>query len=188
MTPPNLPHPTEHLTLASPSPPLQAAFLDMVGEFEAAGELARLGRSAGLAREDFAAYLRLLGERSRSVNLPVGFVPEDVYWLVREAEGADAMVLGVTSLRHYLTPLLEDVGGHIGYSIRPSARRRGYGTRILALALEKARERGFERVLVTCDTNNIGSARIIEKNGGTLASEGFSAVAQTRVSRYWIEL
>ena len=167
---------------------MQTPFLDMVNDFDAAGELLRLGRSAALARENFAAYLRLLGERSRGINLPMGFVPEDVYWLVREAEGHDPMALGTTSLRHYLTPLLEDVGGHMGYSIRPSVRRRGYGTRILALALEKARERGFERVLVTCDTDNIGSARIIMTNGGVLASEGYSAVAQTRVSRYWIAL
>jgi len=160
----------------------------MVDEFEAAGELPRLGRAVTLACDDFAAYLRLLDDRSRGVNLPIGFVPETVYWLVRDAGGPDPVALGVTSLRHELTPLLEDVGGHIGYSIRPSARRRGYGTRIHALALEKARERGLPHVLVTCDTDNIGSARIIVKNGGVLASEGYSAVTQSQVSRYWIAL
>src|SRR5579863_7125147 len=173
MTSQDLRQAPEHLSLASPSPLLASAFLALVDDFDAAGELHRIGRSVALARDDFAAYLRLLDDRSRGINLPPAFVPESVYWLMRDAGGPNPVVLGVTSLRHFLTPLLEDVGGHIGYSIRPSARRRGYGTRILALALEKARERGSERVLVTCDTDNIGSARIIVKNGGVLASEGY---------------
>jgi len=97
-------------------------------------------------------------------------------------------VLGTMALRHYLTPLLEDVGGHIGYAIRPSERRKGYGTRILALTLERARAMGLGRVLVTCDTDNLGSARVIQRNGGALASEGHSVRTGTRVSRYWIDI
>ncbi len=174
----------QRLELVVPSPDLKDAFLAMVADFQAAGELDRLGRAAALAPEDFDAFLRLLADRARGVNLPIGFVPEDTYWLVLDR----AAVLGTTGLRHYLTPTLEDVGGHIGYSIRPSERRKGYGTRILALVLERARARGLDRVLVTCDTDNLGSARIIEKNGGVLASRGFSSITRTLVSRYWIEL
>jgi predicted acetyltransferase len=175
---------SERLELVVPSPDLKDAFLAMVADFEAASEVDRLSRATARALEDFDAFLHLLADRARGVNLPVGFVPEGVYWLVRDG----VTVLGTTGLRHVLTPTLEDVGGHIGYAIRPSERRKGYGTRILALALQRAQARGLDRVLVTCDTDNIGSARIIEKNGGKLASQGFSSISQTHVSRYWIEL
>ncbi len=83
---------------------------------------------------------------------------------------------------------MEDVGGHIGYRIRPSERRKGYGTLILALTLAEARKLGLPRVLLTCDQDNIASARVIQANGGALASEGYSPQTQTLVSRYWIEL
>ncbi|MEW5867934.1 MAG: GNAT family N-acetyltransferase [Chloroflexota bacterium] len=79
-------------------------------------------------------------------------------------------------------------GRHIGYAIRPVRWRRGYGTHILALTLEKARERGLRRVLVTCDKENTASARIIEKNGGRLAGEALAERSGKPVLRYWIEL
>ncbi len=174
----------ERLELIAPTLALKDAFLEMVADFEAAGERQRLGRAIALATQDFAAYLQLLDDWQRGVNLPLGFVPQDLYWLVRD----NTTVLGTTAVRHELMPPLEDAGGHIGYNIRPSERRKGYGTRILALALDRARARGLNRVLLTCDMDNIGSARIIEKNGGVLASQGFSPIMQTHVSRYWIQL
>lgn len=120
-------------------------------------------------------------------DLPPGRVAETRFFLV--AHEADALtVIGMSTLRHTLTPLLEDVGGHIGYRIRPSARRQGYGTRILELTLRQAQPLGLSRVLLTCDQDNIASARVIQRNGGVLASEGYSAQTATVVSRYWIEL
>jgi predicted acetyltransferase len=175
---------SERIELVSPTPALKDALLAMLADFEAAGEPRRLGRATQLAVQDFDAYLRLLEEYARGVNLPTDLVPQDTYWLVRDG----TTVLGTVALRHYLTPALEDVGGHIGYNIRPSERRKGYGARILAIVLERARARGLDRVLLTCDTDNIASARIIEKNGGVLASQGVSPISQTYVSRYWIAL
>ena len=72
------------------------------------------------------------------------------------------LLIGVSSLRHHLTHALEHHGGHIGYAIRPSERRKGYGTRLLAMTLDQ-HAMGFRRVLVTCDTDHIASARVIEK-------------------------
>ena len=106
------------------------------------------------------------------------------YWLVKDNE----IVLGESRLRHRLTPALENEGGHIGYAIRPRQRRKGYGTCILRLTLEKARDMGLDRVLVTCDTDNLASARIIEKNGGALAGYGISPQSGIQVSQYWIDL
>ena len=158
-----------------------------IDDFEAASEWKTPGRNAQLARSNFAAFVQRLEEDEHGVNLAPGIVPSSQYWLLRH-DADDVTVLGVSHLRHALTPDLEDVGGHIGYSIRPSERRRGYGTRILALTLQYARALGLERVLVTCDTDNTGSAWIIQKNGGVLASEGYSALVETRISRYWITL
>jgi len=78
------------------------------------------------------------------------------------------------------------VGGHIGYGIRPSERRKGNATKILSLALDKARELGIERALLTCDKDNIGSAQTIINNGGQLDSE--DVVNDTEIQRYWINI
>jgi len=133
---------------------------------------------------DFPAFLHRLADDESGVELPPGWVPHTLFCLVRN--GKD--IVGQSDLRHHLTPELEIEGGHIGYNIRPSERRKGYGTLILALTMEKAREMGLTRVLVTCDTDNIGSAKIIEKNGGVLASQGIDERTGKHKSRYWIEL
>jgi len=91
-------------------------------------------------------------------------------------------------LRHALTPHLAQIGGHIGYNVRPSQRRQGYGTALLAYTLEQARQFGLTGVLITCDTDNIGSARIIEKNGGQLINQTMVDGYAKLISRYWIDL
>ena len=80
----------------------------------------------------------------------------------------DDTVVGRVSLRHELTPWLLEVGGHIGYAVRPSARRRGYATAALARVLPVAADLGIDPALVTCDEDNIGSRKAIEANGGVL--------------------
>jgi predicted acetyltransferase len=179
------------LDLVEPSLALGDAYWALLGDFRAAGEIYRVhGSGAGselatLARKALPDFIRQLDEQSRGIGLPTGYVPASSFWLVRRGDG---VMVGVSNLRHGLIPALEDVGGHIGYSIRPSERCKGYGTRILALTTEKARARGLGQVLLTCDTDNLGSARVIEKNGGVLASSGVSATSGTHVLRYWIAL
>lgn len=178
----------ERLESAKPATRWEAAYLAMIDDFEAAGEPSiPAGSGVVLARSDFAAFVQRLRDDERGVGFKPGIVPSSAYWLLRH-DADSVTVVGVSALRHALTPALEDVGGHIGYSIRPSERRRGYGTRILALTLQYARVLGLDHVLVTCDTDNIGSARVIEKNGGVLASESYSALVEARISRYWITL
>ena len=178
----------ERLELAAPATRWEMAYLAFLDDFEAASE-PRIPAGSGveLARSDFAAFVQRLQDDERGVNLKPGIVPSSAYWLLRH-DADDVTILGVSALRHALTPALEDAGGHIGYSIRPSERRRGYGARILALTLSCARALGLKRVLITCDTDNIGSARVIENNGGVLASEGYTELTKTRISRYWIML
>jgi predicted acetyltransferase len=102
-------------------------------------------------------------------------VPCTERWLAVHGEYA-----GRITLRHWLTEPLLTWGGHIGYSVRPSARRRGHASRALALMLPIAAHLGIERVLVTCDTDNEPSRRTIERNGGVYED--------TRVGklRYWV--
>lgn len=137
-----------------------------------------------LAFREFSKYISTLQDWELGNNLPTGWVPSSTYWLVRDG----CFILGNSSLRYFLTPDLEELGGHIGYRIHPLERKKGYGTLILKLTLEKARERGMTDVLVTCDTANIGSAKVIMNNGGVLAYQGYSEKFKRAVSRYWIRL
>ncbi len=112
---------------------------------------------------------------------PSGLVPADTYWVTDHA-GDGCVVVGFLQLRHTLNARLREIGGHIGYSIAPSHRRRGHATRALVLALGRAREIGIDRALVTCHDDNPASARTIEAAGGVLED------TRAGVRRYWIEL
>jgi predicted acetyltransferase len=172
------------LTLLEPTLVLKDEFLGMAAEFQAEGVTYSHHERA---RNDFGAFLDEMRAYAQGIGLPAGHVPMTTFWLVREDEHGKT-VLGEGRLRHCLNSALEVEGGHIGYAIRPSARRQGYGTRILALTLEKARRMGLQRVLVTCDRENIASARVIEKNGGLLSGKAVSPRTGKAISQYWIEL
>lgn len=173
---------TQTLRLVEPSLELKTEFLDF------AREVKREGRSQQEmiddALVDFAGYVRRRLEWSRGRRLPAGWVPSSEYWLC----GDDGTVLGFGSLRHSLNSALERFGGHIGYYIRPTARQKGYGAAILQQMLEKARRLGLKRVLITCDDDNLASARIIEKNGGILRDTIQNAGHDVPTRRYWIDL
>ena len=101
---------------------------------------------------------------------------------------AGPSIVGRVSIRHALNPYLERVGGHIGYVVVPEFRRRGVATEMLRQALVIARdELGLGRVLVTCDDDNVGSIRTIEKNGGVLESVVADPEMATPKRRYWID-
>ncbi|MGH3334294.1 MAG: GNAT family N-acetyltransferase [Nocardioides sp.] len=119
----------------------------------------------------------LLSRGDTSVPLPEGIVHSDYLWLV---DGSG--FVGYLALRHALTPFLLEEGGHIGFSVRPSRRCEGHATRALALALPRAAALGLERVLVTCDDDNEGSRRTIERNDGVYED------TRKGKRRYWIEL
>lgn len=94
--------------------------------------------------------------------------------------------LSVSRLRHKLTKTLLKEGGHIGFDVPPSKRGNGYGTILLSLTLEKAKEKGINKVLLTCDKDNIASKRVIEKNGGILENIITSERTGKEVLRFWI--
>ncbi len=174
--------------LVEPDVRYHKAFLAMIEDFRLAGE-DRYRNVAEVARHDFPTYVQHLQDAARGIGLRPDWVPYTIFWMV--GPGAP-LVIGSVQLRHRLTPALEKEGGHIGYNITPSRRRQGLGTLQLALALDEVRNRhdalGLDRVLITCDTDNIASARIIRKNGGVFESEVISDYSGKPVSRYWVSV
>lgn len=118
-------------------------------------------------------------------NIPDGRVPGSTYFCIRTL---DSKIVGMINIRHDLNEFLFNEGGHVGYSIRPTERNKGYATLMLRLALEKCRELNLRKVLVTCDKINIGSAKVIINNNGILENEIYSKIYDEIVQRYWIEL
>jgi predicted acetyltransferase len=178
-----------HLTPADPR--LHASYLSALDELEAEGngryftmvlepedqfagvhyDRAALSDPATFA--DFCAYTREL-EHAETPR-PAAWVTGTYLWMVEGDE-----VVGRISLRHELTPFLLEVGGHIGYAVRPSARRRGHATDAVAQMRPLCADRGLEQVLITCDEDNTGSRRAIEKNGGVLED------VRHGKRRYWV--
>lgn len=113
-----------------------------------------------------------------------GRVPDSTYFCLDLDRD---IFVGAVNIRHYLNESLLFTGGHIGDGIRPSERRKGYATAMLRLALEKCRELGIRRVLMTCDRGNIGSAKSIAGNGGILENEVLNEDGVWE-QRYWIDL
>ena len=129
---------------------------------------------------DFDYYLEHL-EIKTETN---GRVPDSVFFLL---DNDRDRLLGAVNIRHYLSDSLLKEGGHIGDGIRPSERRRGYGTEIVRLALIECLKLGITRVLMTCDKDNVASAKTIIKNGGVLENEFVNSEGNVE-QRYWITL
>jgi len=117
----------------------------------------------------------LLAEQREDAPRRPGFVPVTTLWWVDGEE-----FLGRLAIRHRLTPELESLGGHIGYDVRPTARRRGHGTAMLHAALPYAHRLGIDPALIMCDNTNIASRNIIEGAGARFADQ------RGRKLRYWL--
>jgi predicted acetyltransferase len=171
-----------HCSLVEPSPHLFGAFLQMSDDYLRAGE-ARYQREGGWTPEAFAEFLCQLTDQGRGIGLALGKTPVITSWLL----DGTGRIVGVSRLRPILTDELLNEGGNIGYDVPPSCRRKGFGTELLRQTLAKARLHGLGRVLVTCNEDNEGSRRIIERCGGTLASKGISEDDGAPLLRFWIE-
>ena len=168
------------LILVEPSLAYKNPCLEAVGEFHAAGEYAV--DAAELAAKFEELIARLAAAKDPANALP-GELPYEDFWLMDGEEWIGKLTLRTSINEKYLHS-----GGHIGYEIRPSKRRLGYGTELLRLGLAKACQRGLKRVLLTCDETNLGSRKVIENNGGQFEN-AVQVEGQTVLKmRYWIDL
>jgi len=170
--------------LTSPHVRFRASFLEAVRENVAEGEFfgntlrneLEVYGDTWHEPEGFARYVAAIREEElEEGRRPAGFVPATWYWYV----DGDTY-LGRIQIRHRLTPSLRELGGHIGYGVRPSARRKGYATAMLQDVLPYARELGLDRVLVTCDTTNTASRKVIDAVVGEFEDERAGKL------RYWV--
>jgi predicted acetyltransferase len=160
-----------------------ASYRALVREFAERGE-PPVPFPLSFAHEDFDTFLAQLAACERGEGIPEGFVPHTTYWLVDDA----GEVVAVSNLRHRLNEKLRVEGGHIGYGVRPSARRRGHATELLKRTLTEARVLGVREALVTCAKENAGSVATIVNCGGRLQSEEYIEARGEIVQRYLIDL
>jgi predicted acetyltransferase len=173
--------------LVLPTPSVRESFIVAMGEFGGEGRggadddtmIAREMRQHGArwaTEAGFSEYVSsLLADADDDTVRPAHLVPSTTYWWVDGTE-----YLGRLAIRHHLNPRLLEIGGHIGYDVRPSARRRGHATAMLRAALPRAHELGIDPVLITCDVDNVASRKVIEANGGQFEDERSGKL------RYWV--
>jgi predicted acetyltransferase len=167
----------------APTVRVESAFLAMLADF-AANDPPNAEVYAP-ARADFAAYVEALVNEERGVSLRPGRVPCTHRWLVDSAGSTVAVV----RLRHNIdTPFLAENGGHIGYDVAPTHRRKGYGHLAMATALLEARRIGLTRVLLCTGQGNAASRAVIERGGGQLEAVTYSEFWGEHLCRYWVHV
>lgn len=159
------------------------AFLDEVNLIDKGYPWQYAGMSKLKNCNSYEEWIKDKENEKNGINLPNGYVPASTYLLVRTN---DNKVIGICNIRHTLSVFLLNYGGHIGYTIRPSERRKGYGIIQLEKALEKCNDLNIDKVLITCNEENIASAKTIEKCYGEY--ENTVHMRDETLRRYWITL
>ena len=164
------------ITLADEIRAYRRAFLAAGDSIDGTGSLRR--------RENPADWIADNIQCSRRETAPKNFVPATQFVYLRE----DGKIVGMLQVRHELNGYLAVYGGHIGYSVHPDHRRKGYAAQMLRDALPYCREIGLDRVLITCNAKNEGSRRTIVKNGGVYDGTAHEPNEDVDIERYWISL
>ena len=152
-----------NLKLVHPQSVFKASYLSYIEEL---GEEERYPFPLDFEHRDFEAMLQRNEDFEQGINLPEGFVPSSTRWLIQ-----DTLIIGVSSLRHFLNDDIAFVGGHIGLGIRPSCRKKGFSKKLLELTLQEAFVRNMREVHIHCYSNNVASKAMIISCGGVLHSE-----------------
>ncbi len=157
-----------------------AAFADMIDDYDVAGTPFLSMTSPDI----FPYFVRTCIKHSTGIGLGLDTSPYTRYFLVDDA----GTIYAQGDVRHKATKYNLTVAGQIGYGVLPSKRKCGYGTIMCKLLLEKAKENGFNEVIITCREDNVGSSKIIEKNGGKLLAKFFNQKDKTNMRRYRVDL
>lgn len=170
------------LKLVLPAPEYKEKLLDYKREFIENGE--SMDGTGGLGRaKTFEEWYQAFIDNLKEETVQAGMVPATTYMAVSTDDGR---LIGMIDIRHRLNDYLLNFGGHIGYSIRKSERKKGYATEMLALALKECAKLNMSKVLITCDKDNIASAKTMINNGALLENEIPEGNGITQ--RYWITL
>ena len=168
------------LVLIKASERYERQIVEMLDEWAATGESIIPWAIRKNDWHDFGYYLKHL-ELTEPRD---GLVPDSTFFCL---DAERDIIVGAVNIRHYLSGSLLFDGGHIGDGVRPSERRKGIATRMIALALDECRKLGISRVLMVCDKANVASAKSIVNNGGVLENEVIDDDGEV-VQRYWIDL
>ena len=168
------------IELRKPVANLISSYLESIEEMRQIGEIVWEG-IIPKAGEDPLIFVERLN-RAEMTPEP-GLVAQTTYWAV-----SNNQVVGRIALRHQLTEKLKEFGGHIGYEVRPSARRKGIATEMLRLLLQTPKSREIGRLLVTCAPDNTASNKAILANGGILERTAFVEAWHRDTNYYWIDL
>lgn len=173
----------EELTLFRPA----MAFAQQIDDFrsEMLAAHSSFDGCSRLEKYDTAQdWLSHLDQFETAATCPPGCVPSSTWLAIRKADGR---LVGIIDIRHHIDhPILSVWGGHIGYSVRPGERGKGYAREMLRQVLPRCRALGLDRLLITCGETNPASAHVITANGGIL--ESTVEVDGERIQRYWITL
>lgn len=177
-----------NLYLTLPSLKDEKEILNLIDEYnQYVSEISGIDKFEGIRDfsniKDFKEWIQKIDRNRYKENVPSHLVPSTIY-LARSK--SDERIVGVISLRHYLNDNLLKYGGHIAYSIRPSERKKGYGSEMLKLALSEYKNMRVDKVLISCKKENIGSSKVILNNGGVLENEVFVEERGYSFLRYWI--
>ena len=179
----------EELILVKPSMEHEKQAINFIDEVEKV-DLDENIRYSGMSslqeyKNNYGEWLNKLEIYSKKETIPDGKVVDNTFFTVRKR---DNKIVGIISIRHELNEYLYNFGGHIGYSILPSERRKGYAYKQLLLGLEFCKKINLKRVLITCIDYNIGSSKTIEKVGGELENIIYNPQKEENFKRYWISL
>ena len=174
----------EEFVLERPSAKYAAQIEEYRKEFLEAGD-PMAGAGALRRTEDPYEYIEICKNYEDPSKVPQDRVLATQFLFIRKN---DDKLVGMIQVRHRFNDYLEKYAGHIGYSVRPCERRKGYAKKMLAEALLFCKEIGIEKALVTCDEDNIGSEKTILANGGVLESIIYEPDEKVNIKRYWIDI